>query len=180
MNYYLVALLDEDSYEKIESLQKNISKRYKIYKNLPKLHIKLEVIKDPDLDLLSQTVNDVIGRYKKFRAEVNGNICFQPPYKSINLLVEKKGYIGRLSRVINEKLKNNGFQVRDNEEDWDLHISLANTNFARKELPRTEYSITNERSIRDDYSRLVRIEKLEIWKPVNPRKDVVIKSFELK
>ena len=61
MNYYLVALLDEDSYEEIESLQKNISKRYNIYKELPKLHITLEVIKDPDMDLLSKTLTGIIG-----------------------------------------------------------------------------------------------------------------------
>ncbi|MDV3428783.1 MAG: 2'-5' RNA ligase family protein [Bacillota bacterium] len=180
MNYYLVALLDEDSYENIEFLQKNISKKYRIYKELPKLHITLEVIKDPDIEMLSKTVNDIIGKYKKFKAEVNGTVCFQPPYKSVNLLVEKKGYIGRLSRVINEKLRNQGFQVRDDEENWDLHISLANTNFAKKEWSIEEYSIACERSIKEDYHRMIRIEKIEIWKPINVRKDMIIKSFELK
>lgn len=180
MNYYLVALLDEDSYAEIESLQKNISKKYRIYKELPKLHITLEVIRDPDVEMLSKTVSDIIVKYKKFKAEVNGTVCFQPPYKSVNLLVEKKGYIGRLSRVINEKLRNQGFLVRDNEKDWDLHISLANTNFARREWSNEEYSIACERSIKEDYHKMIRIEKIEIWKPVNVKKDMIIKSFELK
>lgn len=180
MNYYLVALLDEDSYAEIESLQKNISKKYRIYKELPKLHITMEVIKDPDVEMLCKTVSDIIAKYKKFKAEVNGTVCFQPPYKSVNLLVEKKGYIGRLSRVINEKLRNQGFLVRDNEEDWDLHISLANTNFARREWSNEEYSIACERSIKEGYHKMIRIEKIEIWKPVNVKKDMIIKSFELK
>lgn len=181
MNYYLVALLDEDSYEEIESLQKNISKRYKIYNELPKLHITLEVIKDPDIDLLSKTVTSIIGSYKKFRAEVNGTVCFEPPYKSVNLLVEKKGYIARMSRIINEKLRNEGFQLQGTDkEDWDMHIALANTNFARREWSKQEYSIACERSIKEDYHRLVKIEKFELWKPINSKKDMIIKSFELK
>lgn len=180
MNYYLVALLDEDSYAEIESLQKNISKRYRIYKELPKLHITLEVIKDPDVESLGNAVNDIIKKYKKFKAEVNGTVCFEPPYKSVNLLVEKKGYIGRLSRIINEKLWDKGFQVRSSEDDWDLHISLANTNFARREWSKLEYSIACESSIKEDYHKMVRIEKIEIWKPINVKTDMVIKSFQLK
>jgi hypothetical protein len=82
--------------------------------------------------------------------------------------------------IMNEKLRNHGFQVRDNEEDCDLHISLANANFPRKELSKAEYSVACERSIKEDYHRMVRIEKLEIWKPVNAKKDMVLKSFELK
>lgn len=180
MNYYLVALFDEDSYSQIELIQNSISKKYKIYKDLPQLHITLEVIKDPDIEALEKSIFEILKKYKKFKAEVNGTICFDPPYKSVNLLVEKKGYIGRLSRVLNEKLRDKGFQVREEVEEVDVHISLANTNFARREWSKLEYSIACESSMKEEYHKMIKIEKIELWKPVNNKKEMVVKSFGLK
>ncbi|MFA9396675.1 MAG: 2'-5' RNA ligase family protein [Clostridiaceae bacterium] len=180
MNYYLVALLDTDSYMEIEGIQRKISKKYNIYRNLPKLHITLEVIKDPDIKKLEEVVTGVISPYKKFRTEVKDEICFAPPYKSVNLKVENKGYLCRITRLLDAKLKENNFKLLNNRGEWDLHISLANTNFAKRQWSKGEYQAACDMVKNSNYHRLVKIEKLELWKPINNKREMVVKEFLLK
>lgn len=66
------------------------------------LHITLEVIEDPNINKLEEVIEKIIKPYKKFKVEINGAICFDPPYKSVNLKIENKGYIMRLARIIND------------------------------------------------------------------------------
>ncbi|NEZ47654.1 2'-5' RNA ligase family protein [Clostridium niameyense] len=180
MKYYLVALFDKEDYSKLEKIQRTISKKYKIYKNLPMLHITLEVIDDPNIDKLEQIISKILSPYKKFKVEINGAICFEPPYKSVNLKIENKGYIIRLARVINETLKLHGFKVRGSIDDWDLHISLANTNFANREWSNKEYSAACSNLKSENIKDMVRVNRIELWKPINNRRDMVIKSFPLR
>ena len=81
MKYYLVALFDTESYSAMEKIQKSICQKYKIYKNVPMLHITLETIEDPDMDKLSRVITDILKPYKTFKVETNGIICFDSPYK---------------------------------------------------------------------------------------------------
>lgn len=180
MRYYLVALFDEDSYKSIESIQKNISRKYKLYRNLPTLHITLEIIEDPNLDKLDEILYNIIKPYKQFKVELNNVICFDEPYKSVNLKVENKGYIKRLARVINDKLRLNGFNVRDTISNWDLHVSLANTNFASREWSKNEFNIACENAKEDGFYKMAKINRIELWKPINNKKEMVIKSYPLK
>ena len=46
----------------------------------------------------------------------------------------------RLTRQINDRLKLCGFKVREDVENWDLHISLANTNYATRQWSNKEYA----------------------------------------
>lgn len=180
MKYYLVALFDNNSYSFVESIQKDICKKYKLYRKLPVLHITLEVIDDPNIDKLDKIVSDIMKPYKKFRVELNGVICFDPPYKSVNLKVENRGYITRLVRQINENLKLNHFKVRENVDNWDLHVSLANTNYASRKWSTSEYKIACEDAKNINPQKVVRINKLELWKPINNKKTMTVKSFSLK
>lgn len=180
MKYYLVALFDEDSYKSIEGIQKNISKKYNLYKNLPTLHITLEVIEDPDIDKLDEILKSILKSYKQFKVEIDDVICFNEPYKSVNLKVENKGYIERLNRTINNKLKINGFNVRKSSSNWDLHISLANTNFASREWSKSEFLNACLRTQQDGFYKLAKIERIELWKPINNKRDMLIKSYPLK
>lgn len=180
MKYYLVALFDKDSYSFVESIQKNICKKYKLYRKLPVLHITLEVIDDPDIDKLDKIVSDIMKPYKRFRIELNGVICFDPPYKSVNLKVENKGYITRLVRHINENLKIHHFKVREDINNWDLHVSLANTNYAVRKWSTDEYKIACQNTQNANPQKVARIDRLELWKPINNKKTMTIKSFALK
>ncbi|WP_061316669.1 2'-5' RNA ligase family protein [Clostridium botulinum] len=180
MKCYLVALFDKEDYYKIEKIQRDISKKYKIYRNLPMLHITFEVIEDPNINKLEEVIEKIIKPYKKFKVEINGAICFDPPYKSVNLKIENKGYIMRLARIINDTLKLHGFKVRENIENWDLHVSLANTNFASREWSAKEYisACSNLKGV--GMHEMAKIDRIEIWKPINNKKEMVIKSFPLK
>ncbi|MBU5592331.1 2'-5' RNA ligase family protein [Clostridium sp. MSJ-4] len=180
MKYYLVALFDKDSYKSIEDIQRNISKKYKLYKNLPTLHITLEVIDDPNLNKLDEILTDILKSYKQFKVEISDVICFNEPYKSVNLKVENKGYIQRLNRVINDKLKLHGFNVRNRASEWDLHISLANTNFASREWSNHEFLNACTKAQNEGFYKLAKIERIELWKPINNKRDMLIKSYPLK
>lgn len=180
MKYYLVALFDEESYTAMEVIQKNICRKYKIYKNIPTLHITLETIEDPDIDKLSKIIADILKPYKKFKVETNGVICFDPPYKSVNLKIESKGYIIRLARTINDTLKLHGFNVRENIDNWDLHVSLANTNYAVREWSSREYVAACNSAKEEGFYKLSRIERIELWKPINNKREMLVKSFPLR
>lgn len=180
MRYYLVALFDEESYKTIEPIQKNISKKHRLYKNLPTLHITLEVIDNPNLDKLDEILQKIIQPYKKFKVELSDIICFGDPYKSINLKVESKGYIKRLTRRINDTLKLYGFSVRENIDNWDLHVSIANTNFAQREWKKQEFEIACSNAKIEGFHNMAKIDRIELWKPVNNKKDMIIKTYDLR
>ena len=180
MKYYLVALFDQESYSYVEGLQKELSKKYKLYKNLPMLHITLEVVDEPDLEKLSKVVEEILKPYKRFKVEINGAMCFDPPYKSVSLKVENKGYVVRLERLLNENLRLHGFKVRDSINDWDLHVSLANPNFAKREWSSREYVAACSTAKKENIYKMAKIDRVEIWKPVNNKKDMVVHSFKLK
>ncbi|PRR77901.1 hypothetical protein CLLI_21110 [Clostridium liquoris] len=180
MKYYLVAIFDEESYCYMEEMQKKLCKKYKIYKNSPMLHITLEVIEDPEIEELSKLIADILKPYKKFKVMIDGAICFDPPYKSVNLKVDNKGYIIRLTRLINEKLSMHGFKVRENIDNWDLHVSLANTNYAIREWSNKEYLSACETAKDENIKRMATIERIELWKPINNRKEMTVKSFPLR
>lgn len=180
MKYYLVALFDKGSYSFVENIQKSICRKYKLYKRLPVLHITLEVIDDPDIEQLDKIVHDLIKPYKKFKVELNGVICFEPPYKSVNLKVEHKGYIIRLARIINDRLHLSNFNVRTNIDHWDLHVSLANTNYASRKWTTEEYRIACEDTKKIDPQRMAKIDRIELWKPINNKKTMTVKSYVLK
>ena len=180
MKYYLVALFDDDSYKNIEPIQKSLSKKYKLYKNLPTLHITLEIIENPNIEKLDQILTKIISPYKKFKVELKDAICFGEPYKSVNLKVENMGYIKRLCRCINDTLKLHGFHVRTNIESWDLHVSLANSYFAQREWKKKEYESACTLVKSENFYNTAKISKIELWKPINNKKEMVVLTYPLK
>lgn len=180
MKYYLVALFNKESYFYIERIQRSMCKKYKLYRHMPVLHITLAVVENPDMDKLVKAVTKLIKPYKDFKVEINGAICFDPPYKSVNLKIEKKGYIIRLTRQLNDILELYKFNVRTNIENWDLHVSLANTNYAVREWSNKEYSAACETAKKEDIKKMATINKIAIWKPINNKKEMVVKSFQLR
>jgi hypothetical protein len=129
---------------------------------------------------LDEVLMKIIKPYKRFKVEVSDVICFDEPYKSVNLKIESKGYIRRLVRTINDTLKANGFEVRENINNWDLHISLANTNYAIREWSKNEYAAACSATKKDGFYKLATIDKIELWKPINNKKDMVIKTYPLR
>lgn len=81
---------------------------------------------------------------------------------------------------LNYTLKQNGFSVRENISDWDLHISLANTNFSLRKWTEEEYNEACMFVTENNYKILSKINKVEIWKPINDKDKMVVSSFLLK
>lgn len=67
MKYYLVALFDESSSSGITELQRSISKRYRLYKNTPVLHIPLGVVNNNDIDKLDGVLTKMLSPYKNLK-----------------------------------------------------------------------------------------------------------------
>jgi hypothetical protein len=180
MKYYLVALFDRESYLSMEQIQKNICRKYKLYKNTNTLHIALEIIENPDINKLNNVITNILKPYKKFKVETSGLIYFDTPYKSVNLKIESKGYIIRLARNINDTLKLHGFNVRENIDNFDLHVPLANTNYTVRELSNSEYIVACNLDKKNEFYKLAKIERIELWKAINNKKEMFVKSFPLR
>ncbi|MBU3146578.1 2'-5' RNA ligase family protein [Clostridium sp. CF012] len=182
MIYYLVGLFDSDSYKYVESLQKTFCEKYSLYSsgtNLPMLHITLEIITNPNLCDLDASLKNILMDYTEFQVELNGVICFDPPFKSVNLNINNSGTIYELSKKINSILKSQGFNVREHIENWNLHISLANTVFADREWSNTEYEAACNLAKDENFSKTITVRSVELWKPINDNDEMVVKNYIL-
>ncbi|MBK5243313.1 2'-5' RNA ligase family protein [Clostridium sp.] len=182
MIYYLVGLFDKVSYEYIKSMQEKLCKKYNLYEsdnNLPMLHITLEIITNPNLSDLDISIKHILKDYTKFQVDINGVICFDPPFKSVNLNIKNKGTIYELSKSINTILNSQSFTVRENIENWNLHISLANTNFSDREWSDNEYLSACNLAKDENFSKTVTLDAIELWKPINNKDQMVVKKYSL-
>lgn len=180
MKYYLVALFDNDSLKDIERLQRSINKKYKNNKNQSAFHITLDVIGDADLEKLDKIINKILKPYKRFKVELNNAVCFEDPFRAVNLQVENKGYISRLARLINDTLKLHGINARTSIQDWNLHVSLNSSSFPLKELSKNEYDAAYNKAKTINFYKLATIDRIELWKSLTNRKDMVVKSYPLR
>jgi len=178
MKYYLVAMFDKESNEYIEQVQRNLCRKYKLYKNLPLLYITIEVINDPDVDKLNKVLTDIIKPYKKFRVMLNGAECSNAAQKYANLKIENRGYIMRLTRLFNDRLKLHGFDVKENGAEHDITIALTGNLFHNKESGNKEKG--NEHVRYEEISRMLTVDRIELWKNVNNRKEMTVKKYPLR
>lgn len=182
MSYYLVGLFDKVSYKCIESMQKSLCEKYKLYTddtNLPMLHITLEIITNPNIEDLDMTLKNILKDYTKFEVKLNDVICFDPPYKSVNLNINNEGIIYELSKKINSTLHSQGFNVREDIQNWNLHISLANTNFADREWSNGEYLSACNLAKDANFSKTITIHAVELWKPINDKEQMMVRKYAL-
>lgn len=182
MVYYLVGLFDIVSYKCVQSMQKMFCEKYNLYTDytkLPMLHITLEIITDPNLYDLDISLKNILKDYTTFKVKLDGVICFDPPFKSVNLNIKNKGTIYELSKNINSILNLEGFKVRNHIENWNLHISLANTNFSDREWSSSEYVAACNLAKDECFSETITVHSVELWKPINDNSQMVVKSYVL-
>ncbi len=180
MQYYLVGIIDSLSYNKIEKLQIDLSKMYSLYDVLPMLHITIEIIKEPSLDELKRDLNILLRDIKKIPLTIEKGICFKPPFKSVNMKVEKTKEIINFINITNSRLKALGYKVRENIENWDLHISIANTNFSNHKWSTVEFNEACSLIINKEYSIYPLIEQIQLWQPINDKENMVKFNINLK
>lgn len=175
MKYYLVANFNNDSNAYIEELQKRISKKYKLSNDFPKPSITLEILESPDLDKLTNAIEEALRTYKKFKIKLNSGRFYNSGSKTVELKVESEGYIVKLARKLNETFIKHGFSVKELEDNPEFFIQLINSNTVPKDF--TSLANTAEEL---DTKLLITVDKLELLKTLNNRKKVVVKSYAFK
>lgn len=177
MKYYIVALFDEETYQVISPIQRNMSKKFRANRNSPLPFIPLIGIENPNLDKLYPIIDKLIAPYKSFRVDVSDLVYLSEPTKSVNLKIDNKGYIKRLSRNFFDTLSINGFNVKSFS---DTFISLANLGYIPKDYKKQDVKLNfPEIYAKESYIKL-RIKSIEIWKLPTIKKNPPLKACELK
>ncbi len=180
MKYNVVALLDENSSSEFLSIQKNLSRKYKLYKNISNLYIPLGTVYNVEFEKLDEVITKIISPYKKFRIGVGNNLVINDNTNTVSLSVEDKGYINKITRNIFDTLDLHGVNIKDCSYSTSFKMPLSNANNnIRKALSNDTLTIDSSKN-KDDIISFGKINKIEIWKQVNNKKEVLIKSYVLK
>ncbi|NOW88775.1 hypothetical protein [Clostridium beijerinckii] len=177
MKYYIVALFDEETYQVISPIQRNMSKKFRANRNSPIPFVLLTSIENPNLDKLYSVVDKIIAPYKSFRIDASDSVYLFEPTKSINLKIDDKGYIRRLSRSLFDILELNGFTVKS---FGDSFISLANLGYLPKDYKKQDVKLNFPEIYNSDNFVKLRIKSVEIWKLPTVKKNTPLKSYILK
>lgn len=177
MKYYIVALFDEDSYETITPIQKNLSKRFRGNRHSPLPYIVLDILDNPNIEKLYTVIDKIIKPYKKFKIELCDDVSISDTMKTINLKILNEGYIKKITRSLRDTLDLYGIHSKNNNSE--LSISLANINYFNKDNKRNS-DIACDLVKKDDKNITLKINKFEIWKISNNKRETCIKSYQLK
>lgn len=182
MKYYLIAEFTKESYSSIENIQRYTCKKYKLYKKSQNLHIILDTIEEPNIELFNKIMTEEIKPYKKFKVQLNSFLTYDTSQKAVALKVENKGYISTILRNLSEKLFYNGFKTSPIElgENYNLYIPLANGNHQIKNV--FEQKSANALNVLDRLSdtSFFKIKSFELCKSNGYKKLSVIKNYPLR
>ena len=177
MKYYIVALFDEETYQVISPIQRNMSKKFRANRNSPAPFIMLTAIENPNLDKLYPVVDKIIASYKSFRIDASDLVYLFEPTKSINLKVDNKGYIKRLSRCLSDTLELNGFSVNAFDDSF---VSLANLGYIPKDYKKQDVKLNFPEIYNKDNVAKLKVKSIEIWKLPTVKKNIPLKSYTLR
>lgn len=179
MKYYIVALFDEDSYERLNPIQKKVSKKFKAHRNSPLAHIPLNVIENPNMEKLNTIMEKSLKPYKKFKVQTCNDITISESLKNVNLKIENLGYIKKIERNLNDSLELHGLNSKSLSNE-NVGITLANINYINKDKNGELPSASLDQIKKDSSNMTLKISKFEIWKQSNNKKDICVKSYPLR
>lgn len=180
MKYYLVATIDENFTDEIQSIQRFLNKKYRVYKNITNLYIPLGSVTNTEFDKLDELIKKIISPYKKFRVGIDNDICINDTSNTVNLKVKDKGYINKISRGLFDILDTHGISVKDFSSFSYFNMPISNANNAiRKACANNSFTFDNSKD-KTDLLSFAKIDKIEVWKQLNNRKDTIVKSYSLK
>jgi hypothetical protein len=180
MKYFLVALFDDESNSIIQNIQRDVCRKYKLYKSSPNLYIPVSAITNPDLEKLDLVISKIINPYKRFKVDINNTITLSENLSQVNLKVEDKGYIFRLARSITDTLDLHGFNVDKNNDNINLHILLGNANHIIKKSHSGGKLSIDESVKQDEFFKFAKVTRLELWKQVTNKKEMPVKVYNLR
>lgn len=176
MKYYVVALLDKDSYDELTPIKRKFSKKFKANRHSPIPFIALNVIDTSNIEKVSQVVEKVIKPYKKFKVELNNNVSVSESLKTVNLQIQDRGYIKKIYSALKENFELNGLNVKYTA-DKDISISLATLNHVNKNIDNDVACDENDSFLQN---QTYKVSKLEVWRLSNNKKEICLKSFPLR
>lgn len=169
--YYLAARLEGELLEKALMLQEYLATRYSLYqKPYPPLHVTVGVILPQNKKSLSKAVEllkSTVENYLPFDIRAISINCFDRPYKSVNLLIEKNHKLSSLSAEVYQVMQENNIEARP-FNNWDYHISLANTYYAAREWTYQEFREAVSLLRSEEINHKCTISKIELWDPIFP------------
>ncbi|MBU3181395.1 hypothetical protein [Clostridium psychrophilum] len=180
MKYFLVALFDDLSNTTVQNIQKDICRKYKLYKSSPNLYVTISTVTNPDLEKLDVIVSKILAPYKHFKIGINNNIVLSENFSQVNLKVDDQGYIYRLARNITESLDLHGFNVKTDDNNINLRILLANANHIIKKSYNAGTIYIDDTLNKDDFYKFVKVSRIELWKQVNNKKEILVKTYALR
>lgn len=175
MKYYLVALFDDESYKSLNPIQKNLSKRFRANRNSPTPYIPLEIIENPNIDKLDVVIDKIVKPYKNFKVQLSTEVSVSETNKTLNMKILDVGYIKRLNRLMSDTLKLHGFNIQNYNSELSMHISLANLNYIPKDMKKFDGEVNFKSNC-----ETLKVDRIEIWKVSNNKRETLIKSYPLK
>ncbi|AOR24841.1 hypothetical protein [Clostridium taeniosporum] len=177
MKYYIVAVFDDETYQLISPIQKNMSKKFRGNRNSPLPFIPLCILDNPNLDKLYPMIKKIISPYKFFRIDALDSVYVCDSSRSVNLRIDNKGYIKRISRSLSDMLILSGFNVKTFESNF---VSLSNLGYISKDHKKQDIKLNFPYLYKHKSYIKLKIKKIEVWKIPTSKKDSPLKSFVLK
>ncbi|MGL4731065.1 MAG: hypothetical protein ACRCW0_05730 [Clostridium sp.] len=178
MKYYLVAVFDEHSSASISEVQKSISKKYRLYKNTPVLHIPLGVINSNDFKKLDDALVKIFNPYKNFKIVVNNKIVFNDNFNTLGFKVEDRGYINKIIRSIYSTLPLYNINIKELTHNT-INIPIANANHNTRKSAGSGNLYISSKLDKNSHAFYGKICKFELWKQPTSNRDL-IKTYQLK
>ncbi|KIL08313.1 hypothetical protein SR42_04615 [Clostridium botulinum] len=177
MKYYIVAVFDDETYQLISPIQKNMSKKFRGNRNSPVPFIPLCIIDNPNFDKLYPIINKIISPYKVFRIDALDSVYLYDNTRSVNLRIDNRGYIKRISRALSDMLILSGFNIKTFDETF---VSLSNLGYISKDYKKQDIKLNFPYLYKNNPYIKLKIKKIEVWKIPTSKKDLPLKSFVLK
>ncbi|WP_461207011.1 hypothetical protein [Clostridium sp. DL1XJH146] len=179
MKYQLVALFDEQSNEFLNTVQRDLCKKYKVYKIKNNFCLPVKSLSNPDVEKLTKILEETISPYKKFKIQISKDFCLNNNSKVVSIIVNDSGYIKKISRKLDQVLCSNGFNVYKENETPNISLATSNYNI-RKELYNKPNKLLNYNTKWEEFLAFARINRLELRRISNNKKQVVIQTFNLR
>ena len=169
--YYLVVLLEGELLKKAAELQNLLATRYNLYKGpYPPLHVTVGVIAPENETELAKTTSllkPCMEKHLPFIIRSTGIGCFDSPYKSVNMLINKNESISALSAEVYKTMVSNSIDARS-FENWDYHVSLANTFYASREWSYKEFQEAASLLAGEKFDLKCTVSTAQLWDPNFP------------
>lgn len=175
MKYFLVAVLNRESTKDLEYIQRPLVKKGRNSKKPPYMAIPIDTIEDPDKDKLNVFLEELLKPFRYFHVDITGKYINVQDEKLTGLPVTNFGYIKKIQRHLNEYMELSGYKVsQEKSDDKDFIFSMS--------VDRLPKDLENTKNLFDtpDNKKMFLVDRIELWKTMNAKKDSVVFSIPLK